>query len=164
MRNVGSQMRSVRVKDESLLIAPALSLVALIGLALIGCRDAAAPAGNDALARRQVSLVAMLYGQYLQSHNNLPPADEAAFRSFLNEYGGSRLKEYNIDNLDKLLTSPRDGQPFGIVYGKRLAPADSPGTPWAAYEKTGVDGKRLAAQARGATVELTPEQFAATFP
>ena len=57
----------------------------------------------------------------------------------------------------------RDGQ-FVVVYGKRLAPSESPGTPWAAYEQTGVDGKRFAVQVRGANEELSPEQFAAQFP
>jgi hypothetical protein len=145
--------------DARVLLAPAL-----IGLALAGCGRNAAPSGDDALARRQMSVIAMLYGEYLQAHNNFPPKDEAAFRGFLNENGGSLLKLYNVPDLDKLLTSPRDGQKFVVVYGKRIAPKDSPGTPWAAHEQTGVDGKRLAVQVRGATEELSPEQFSAQFP
>jgi len=111
-----------------------------------------------------LTAVAVLYGEYLQLHNNVPPKDQAAFHNFLNEDGGSRLKLYHADSVDQLLKSPRDGQPFLVVVGKRLAPQDSPGTPWAAYEQTGVDGKRLAAQVRGATEELSPEQFTAQFP
>jgi hypothetical protein len=150
-------MRSVI--DARVLLAPAL-----IGLALAGCGGAGAPRGDDAQARRQLSAVSALYGEYLQLHNNVPPKDQAAFHSFLNENGGSRLKLYNADSVDQLLKSPRDGQPFLVVVGKRLAPPDSPGTPWAAHEQTGVDGKRLAVQVRGATEELSPEQFSAQFP
>jgi hypothetical protein len=99
--------------------------------------------------------VASFYGDFL-SANGAPPKDEAAFRAFLEERAAG-LKRMNIGSIDELLTSPRDGQPLVIVYGKKLAPADSPNTPWAAIEQTGVDGKRMAAQVRGTVDELAPE-------
>jgi hypothetical protein len=150
-----------RVIHGGVLLAPALMLA---GFALMGCGGGDVPKGDDALARRKLAVIAVLYGDYLQTHNNVPPKDEAAFRSFLTEQNDSRLKEYNVTNLDDLFISPRDGQKFAVVFGKRLAPPDAPGTPWAAYEQTGVDGKRLATQVRGATEELSPDQFSAQFP
>ncbi|RIK85351.1 MAG: hypothetical protein DCC67_04155 [Planctomycetota bacterium] len=65
----------------------------------------------------------------------------------------------DIGGIDGLLTSPRDGQPLVIVYGKRIAPKDSPNTPWAAYEQTGVDGKRMVAKVRGTVDELTTAEI-----
>jgi hypothetical protein len=157
-------MRTVKKVDQSL--ATAVVFVAMGGLGLVvGCGGSSvANGGDDSLAHRQLAVMANLYGEYLQANNNIPPKDEAAFLSFLNEDSGSRLKIYNVDNLDELLISARDKQPFVIVCGQRRAPKDSPDTPWVAYERTGVEGKRLAAQVRGATEELTPEQIKSEFP
>jgi hypothetical protein len=171
-------MRNVRSHGRSL--ASGLVLVAIGGLGirglsigvlgiglmgLVGCGGSSvANGGDEVLARRQLSVIATLYGEYLQANNNVPPKDEEAFRSFLNEDSGSRLKFYNVDNLDELLISARDNQPFVIVSGQRRAAKDSPDAPWAAYERTGVEGKRLAAQVRGAMEELTPEQIVSEFP
>lgn len=163
------------VKSNGLSRASAVVLVAIGGLGfgglgfcalgLVGCGGSAAANGDDEmLARRQLAVMANLYGEYLQANNNIPPKDEEAFHSFLNEDSGSRLKTYNVNHLDELFISARDKQPFVIVCGQRLASKDMPDAPWAAYERTGVEGKRLAARVRGATEELTPEQFGSEFP
>jgi hypothetical protein len=130
----------------------------LLGLAAtLGCGGVSPTGGGDDFqTRRMLGLVATFYGDFL-SERGAPPKDEAAFRAFLQERS-QRLERMKLD-VDTLLTSPRDGQPFIIVYGKRVAPRDSPNTPWAAYEQTGVDGKRLAAQVRGQIVELTTEEI-----
>jgi hypothetical protein len=134
-----------------------LACLALLASAILaGCGGGVSPTGGDAdfQTRRRMSMVASFYGDFL-SANGVPPKDEAAFRAFLEERSVI-LKRMNLD-VNELLTSPRDGQPLVIVYGKKLAPADSPGTPWATIEQTGVDGKRMAAQVRGAVDELSPE-------
>lgn len=162
-------MRTVKNNGQSL--ASAVVFVAIGGLILFGLGGLAgcgsssvANDGDEALARRQLAVVANLYSEYLQANNNLPPKDEAAFHNFLNQDFGSRLKVYNVDHLDELLVSARDKQPFVIVYGQLLTPKNSPDTPWAAYERTGIAGKRLATKVRGTTEELTPEQFTSEFP
>jgi hypothetical protein len=131
----------------------------LIGLAAtLGCGGVSPTGGGDDFqTRRMLGLVATFYGDFL-SERGAPPKDEADFRAFLQERS-KRLERMSL-SADELLTSPRDGQPFVIVYGKRVAPPDSPNTPWAAYEKEGVDGKRLAAQVRGQIVELTADEIA----
>lgn len=103
-------------------------------------------------------VLSVIYGEYLDSHLGKPPKDIGAFREYL-ESRADELEWYNIENLDQLLISPRDGQPLVIVCGKRLAPADSPGTPWAAYEQTGIDGKRMAVQVRGGVYELSADEI-----
>ena len=132
-------------------------------LAVVGCGGDISPTGGgaDFQTRRQMSALASFYGDYLSAHG-APPADEAAFRTFLQEYS-KRIERMDIGGVDGLLKSPRDEQPLVVVYGKRLVPADSPNTPWAAHEQTGVDGKRMAVQVRGVIEELTADEIAKQF-
>jgi hypothetical protein len=113
---------------------------------------------DDFQTRRSMSALASFYGDYL-SANGAPPKDEAAFRAFLDERL-QRIDRMKLGGVDGLLMSPRDGQPLVVVYGKRLAPPDSPNTPWAAFEQTGVDGRRMAAKVRGSVDELSSEEIA----
>jgi hypothetical protein len=141
--------RHVRIGAAALLIGSA---------AVLGCGEVSPTGGGDEFqTRRMLGMVATFYGDFL-AERGAPPKDEATFRAFLQERS-QQLERMKLD-VDGLLTSPRDGQPLVVVYGKRVAPADSPNTPWAAYEQTGVDGKRLAAQVRGQIVELTSDEIA----
>lgn len=128
---------------------------------IFGCGGSVSPTGGDAdfQTRRQMSTIASFYGDYISAFG-APPKDEPAFRTFLQERSAG-IERMNVGGVDGLLKSPRDEQPFVIVYGKRVAPKDSPNTPWAAYEQTGVDGKRMAVQVRGQVVELTADEIGA---
>ena len=106
-----------------------------------------------------MNALANLYGMYLDSHQGRPPKDEKEFRAYLDSMPQA-LAAYNVTQVDQMLTSPRDGQPFVIIFGKKkIAPADSPGTPWAAYEQTGIDGKRFAVQVRGGVKILSDTEI-----
>jgi hypothetical protein len=131
----------------------------VLSIALAGCGRGMSPTGgdDDFQARRSMSALASFYGDYL-SANGAPPKDEAAFRAFLDERK-QRIDRMQLGGVDGLLKSPRDGQPLVVVYGKRLAPPDSPNTPWVAFEQTGVDGKRLGAKVRGSIDELSSEEI-----
>lgn len=119
--------------------------------------------GDDRQARLVMNVVSIFYGEYLESHRGKPPQSSDEFRQYL-ESRPENLKRYKVENLDQLMTSSRDGQPLVIVCGKRrLAPADSPGTPWAAYEQTGVEGKKMAVQVRGGVHELSNGEVAQIF-
>ena len=135
------------------------------GLAITGCRDGRPPVatGTDRETRIVMNALAVLYGEYMNVHRGRAPKNSDAFRKFLASRT-EELKQRKIDNLDQLLKSPRDGQPFIVVYGKRIAPTDTPGTVWAAYEQTGIDGIRMAVRVRGGVDLLQPEQFAKEFP
>jgi hypothetical protein len=109
-------------------------------------------------------VVADEYGEFLALHGGQPPADVPAMRTFLESRMPVLTADYNVKSPDDLLVSPRDGQPLVIVCGRKMAPADSPETPLAAYEQTGVDGKRLVSGVRYGPVELTPEEFARQIP
>jgi hypothetical protein len=143
----------------------AIALAGSACLLLAGCGGNAG--GNSAEANRQTAIALKLagiaYGQYLASHGGAPPQDVAAFRKYVESKLGE-LQANGVTSAEDLLVSPRDGQPLIVVCGKRLTPPDQPDAPWAVYEATGVDGKRMIASARGAVVELSPEEFAQQAP
>jgi hypothetical protein len=140
-----------------------VATLAIVGLyacvlttAWVGC-SGGAPGGDDQRVRAAMRMVGVEYSRYQSAHNGQPPPDEAAFRSFL-DVQISKTPDYGVKSADELLTTTRDGQPLKVVYGKKAGPPDQPDTPWAAYEQTGVDGKRLVVNTRGTVVELASDE------
>ena len=129
-------------------------------MAITGCSqgDPFNSGSNDRKTRIVMNLLSVFYGEYLDSHQGRPPKDNDAFREYL-ETRTEDLNRYNLQSIDQLMTSPRDGQPLLIVCGKRLAPVDSPGTPWAAYEQQGIDGVKMAVQVRGGVQDLSADEI-----
>ena len=113
---------------------------------------------KDRQTRIVMNVLSIFYGEYLAYSNGKPPVDASSFREFLLSPQVD-LNRYNVKDLESLLVSPRDGQPFKIVYGKLSAPIDSPDTPWVAYEQMGINGQRLAVQVRGGVHELTTQEI-----
>ena len=120
-------------------------------------------AGSDAQAVAVLRITGPEYGSYLAANNGQPPKDAAAFRKFL-EARLDQFAAYNVKSVDDLLKSPRDGQPLVIITGKKVSAPDQADFPWAAYEQTGANGKRMAVNVRGGVVDLTPEEFAQYVP
>jgi hypothetical protein len=147
-------------QDRWALAARSLAIVALA--AAPGC-GGVSPTGGDAdfKTRRSMSMLASYYAEYM-SALGAPPKDEAALRDYLQQ-NSARIERLELGGVDGLLKSPRDGQPLVVVYGKPIAPADSPNTPWVAHEQTGVDGKMMAVKVRSEVLELTPEEIAKEF-
>ena len=58
----------------------------------------------------------------------------------------------------RLLRSTRDGEEFVVVWGLDLNTTSQDTT--IAYERTGVDGKRMVVDLAGDVSEVTPEEFA----
>ncbi len=131
--------------------------IALELMAASGCGGGSAATGDADRSRAAMRMVGIEYGRYLGANGGQPPADEAALRTFI-EQQISRTPDYGVKSVDELLGASRDGQPLKIVVGKKVAPPDSPDMPWAAYEQTGVDGKRLVVNTRGAVTELPADE------
>ena len=101
------------------------------------------------------------------------PPDTSALRGIIRFYvtaaGELGRPPKNMDELksvlapltnepDKYLRSTRDGEEFVVVWGLDLY-QQSPDT-IVAYERKGVDGKRLVLDVNAMVREVTPEQFA----
>jgi hypothetical protein len=102
------------------------------------------------------------YEGYLRENRNQPPANEQAFRDFLNS------KQENFQKagvtIEQLFVSPRDGKPLKWVYGKKPPIWREINMTCYAYEAEPVGGKRLVLGGRGMTVELDEAQFKQVFP
>ena len=127
-------------------VGPA-ALAALAGcLALTGCPRPTSPGNPDEsanLARIQVA--------YSQATRELkrPPANLAELRPRLQQFGDP----------DAILRSPRDGQPYGIVWKVDLRNVRPEAPPVLAYEQQGAGGKRYVLTALG-ILPMTDEEFA----
>ena len=108
-------------------------------------------------------MVGVEYGRYLAEHNGAAPADDAAFRAFVDGQI-AKTPDYGVKNAEELFACSRDGQPLTIVVGAKIVVPDQTDQAWAAYEQTGVDGKRLAVNTRGGVVELGADEFSRSIP
>lgn len=135
-------------------------LAAAAGIAAGGCgRDVHPSAtGVDRETRVVLNALGECYSEYMLYNRGRPPKDPASFQKFL-ETRNTLLELYGIESVDALLKSPRDGEPFVILYGETIPIRDSGGAEYVAYEQTGVDGFRMAARSRGGVDLLDPDEF-----
>jgi hypothetical protein len=78
-----------------------------------------------------------------------PPANVEQLKPFLQEFGDA----------EQILRSPRDGEPYVIIYGVDIRkPFEMPPPIWA-HEKSGANGKRYVLTVMGSR-SMTDEEFA----
>jgi hypothetical protein len=103
-----------------------------------------------------------------------PPTDSSMLRGIIRIYSTAARdlgrSPKNIDELKAVLApvskdpseylrSTRDGEEFAVVWGLNLATA--PPDTVLAYERKGIDGKRMVVTVAGDLREVTPAEFAA---
>ena len=117
--------------------------------------------------------LAILYGRYIGQHQGPPPANEAEFKTYLNELSSEELAEFGITDSASLLISSRDKKPYVVLYGKGGGAAGIPGGPGGgsesdaviAYEEEGVGGTRfVATSSLGAIEEADEARFKELVP
>ena len=117
----------------------------LAALGLGGCGKGSAPVAPD--GRLNIKRVAILYGQFVGSARGRAPKDEAEFRQFIKaQQTGGAGEQVDV------LTSPRDGKPYGIPYGAAASKTLASGL--AAYEQEGINGMRQVAFTIGMIEEV----------
>jgi hypothetical protein len=92
---------------------------------------------------------AIAFGQFTGQNRGRPPKNEEQLRKFIEQMGPAWMESHGVDSVDELFTSPRDGQPYVVLYGRRRSKV-------IAYEAEGKDGKRFVADDLG-NVELADE-------
>ena len=125
-------------------------------LLLAGCGESAAK--KEAEEKDHLKILALQFGKYLGAHRGAGPANEQQFKDFLKSRK-TELAEMQINDIDALFTSPRDGQPYVIVYGFKPGPSPSPAGRVIAYEQKGVDGRRFVAFDTTAVQEMDETKF-----
>jgi hypothetical protein len=106
--------------------------------------------------------MAGFYEAFLRDHHGQPPANEQAFRDYLNG------KQENFQNagitIDQMFVSPRDGKSLKWVYGRKPPVLRQNNMTCYAFEAEPVAGKRLVIGGRGMYIELDDAQFRSAFP
>jgi hypothetical protein len=117
----------------------------------------------------QLRQLAVLLGQFQSRNRGQLPRSEQEFKKFLQGLPAEQRQSMGVTDIDAFFVSKRDGEPLIIRYGqaggppglggpsKAGEPGKGPSEPVVAYEKTGIEGKRLVAHSTG-RVELVDEQ------
>jgi hypothetical protein len=119
------------------------AILLLVAIGVAGC------GGDDALkspAAAQLKGLATMYLDFAASKGTGPQSEEA-FKKHLKSVEGFVLQGNGLDpkQIDAAFVSPRDKQPFVVLYGVGIGRISGESAPLVAYEKTGVNGKRLVA-------------------
>jgi hypothetical protein len=141
----------------------AATLALLIGAALsAGCGSGEGGAVVEKRDVSQMRVVGILYGRCMQANGGAAPANEEKFAAFMQQEPENWNKLAPTPK--ELLTSPRDGQPLVVVYGRRLKDDPEIGFPLIAHEKTGVDGQQMVISTNGTVQLKSPDEVAQLFP
>lgn len=98
----------------------------------------------------------LCYTIFMEQHNYKGPKDEAELKQFISEDKSGRFfaerAGIDVDNVDSVFTSERDGEPFVFRFGVNGI-ADHA----VVFEKTGVEGMRYVAL--GKPIEVDAEEY-----
>jgi hypothetical protein len=130
-------------------------------LAMAGCNSGAQSVGPPKTDMYPLRALAVFYAEFSGEHGGRPPSDEAEFREFL----ATRQERLTAGGLDveRVLKSPRSGERWVVVYGPS-GPLVIDGMGIVAYEKSAVDGKRMAVNIRGGLEMIDENKLSAAVP
>lgn len=136
-------------------------VIPLVGLMLVGCTAQEDP---DQLARRRLNQIGQAYGlgAFFVGHRTRCEDD-------VRETLRTMIIQPEPKDRDAIMISPRDGEPFVIIYGEGVADVLDMQHPNAkniimAYERTGLEGKRYVLMSAQNVEVLTDDDFSrATF-
>lgn len=140
-----------------------LIVLALLAFPLgAGCKGTAGPvvpAGQENLLA-----ISKLMESFLIPNRGQGPKDEAEFKAFVDASGKPTLEAYKITDTASMFTSPRDNQPYVVLYGRDFNKYQTDEGSVVAYEQTGVNGTRLVAFRGGNVSEIADAAFKAMLP
>ena len=140
----------------------AVACILLGALVASGCGSGGEASVGSKRDITHLRVVGILYGRCMDANRGLAPTNEEQFIAFM------QREPENWNKLaptpKQLLTSPRDGQPLVIVYGRSLKDDPEIGFPLIAHEKTGVDGQQIVISASGVIQPKSAEEIAQLFP
>lgn len=120
-----------------------------------GCSSGAGDTSEPDVSR--IKQLTALYASYLNRNADRPPASEVEFKRYIAERGDPVLKLADVSTVDELFVSPRDNEPYVLLYGNDAAKLIRRGV--VTHEKTGVDGRRLVGHRMGFVDELDDAEF-----
>jgi len=129
----------------------------LIGNVLVGCNS---PEVKQEVKRRGSNLqsLAGMYRMYSSENGGHPPANETDLKNFIQEQGLEHFEPFGITTVDDLFISPRDGEPYVVVYGGSELPEIL------AYERLGTETGRWIVSSMAVVAEVNESAFKELFP
>jgi hypothetical protein len=127
----------------------------------LGCGSQGAATDAEADPSR-IKELTTLYMSYMNRNGDRPPASEAEFKRFVAERGQPLFESAGVSAADELFVSPRDNEPYVILYGHEAAKLISRGI--VIHERTGVGGRRLVGNRGGSVEEVDEAQFRKLVP
>lgn len=121
-----------------------------------GCGGGIAPAADS----DHIKTLTDLYISYMAANGRRPPPNEAALKEYLQKLPDDSPTKKKVTDVDSVFVSPRDGQPYAVVYAKDPKPQGG----IIVYEKQGSEGKRFVGTAMGAVQEMEEGELTAALP
>ncbi len=126
-----------------MLRGPLLAVTAAVVLLATGCSG-----GSDAMespTAARLKGLATMYMDFIVAKGGNTPASEAELKKHMRTVDAIQLNMAGIqrDKIDEAFVSLRDNEPFVVVYGVAPGTLGAKDGPVIAYEKTGIDGKKL---------------------
>ena len=140
------------VRDSSSFYRTCVVTLLLFVAVDFGCGE---HSSTPKLHESNLRMVAVLYSQFVSAHGGEIPRDANDFRTFVLSLGPGVLERAGLSGANELLSSKRDGKPFGVHYKN----VDWKLNHVIAYEQEGASGTRYIASDLGALSEITDEQF-----
>lgn len=134
------------------LIPAVLSLI--VCCTVTGCGGSSTAPRPMGPEERNLANFFAVYNVYRTNSKGRPSTDiEEVKKWATNPKNKDKLASLKLDNIEQVFKSPRDNEPYEIVY----LPMGI--GPIVAHERTGVGGKRLVVTSQGAVLEYDQEQF-----
>jgi hypothetical protein len=144
-------------------LAPFVLLIVAFSLTVVsvGCSQPKPPDLTPKDNEQHILRVASLYGLYKNTHKGKGPATMDELKAWVKKMKPAELSKLKITDVEQTFTSPRDNQPYQLN-DLRKAPGGMGGV--LAYEKVGVNGKRMTVSSMGTTAELSEASMREAVP
>lgn len=145
-------------RSKILLIGGVVGLLVVVlgGIFLVNAWRGSRKGTTDPAAKVRLEKLFAFYQDYTRQHRK-PPPDEQAFKEFLSNLPADEKAIAQLDDVDRFLTSPRDGEKYVIRYGQVIDVGRAPRA--VAWEQTGAKGKRFVALSVGYVQECDEATF-----
>ncbi len=130
-------------------------------IVVFGCSSQEAGTGAAADTSR-IKELTTLYTSFMNRNAGRPPATESEFKQYVAERGEPLFKSAGVSTAAELFVSPRDNEPYVILYGNEAAKLISRGI--VVHERTGVGVRRLIGYRIGSIEELDEAEFRKLVP
>jgi hypothetical protein len=137
-------------------------LMILLGLVLVaGCGGSTETAIPP--AESYVKELTIIYGGYTSARGGKRPTTQDEFKAYVVKTLSAGHDKKTPEEIEQLLKSPRDNQPYKFVLGGSDAGAMGQQSP-VLYEAVGVEGKRVVGYSLGKIELLDEAQFKTVIP